>query len=506
MPDVENGAAGNGGAAQLGGSGGAFSGAPTIGGGGTSTAGASTAGSIGFAGASSGGKQPGQAGEPPYVAGAPNEAGAGGEGPLFEPAIVIWGKRFGSVEVAQHAQAIAVEPDGDFTITGWMFGFVDFGGGALSSPNQASAFLAKFDTDGEPLWSDAYAGSGPQYAKGIDVSDDGALVVVGDFTGGLDFGGGTLQAQGGYDAFVASFEADGSYRYAERFGDQLAANASGVALGAAGEPVVAGHFTGSIDFGGGALAASGSSDPFMVGLQQQGDYAWAMRAGDDGLQRANAVARLPTDDSVIVAGQFAGSLKLGACSSISSQGSDDVWVGWLTGSGECLRAVRFGDDQSQVALAVATAKTFNNAFGVVGELRGTVSFAGESTSAGDGEAGFLALYGVDQSTFTLSEIRLRSLEGTPRAITFDGSDELLVVGDYPGDSGRDVFVSRYDSAGKLFETRRIGGSGDQYAHAVGTDAAGNIYVAGSFEGNMVLSTGTLESAGAEDIFVVKLAP
>ncbi|WP_437503079.1 hypothetical protein [Sorangium sp. So ce1099] len=52
----------------------------------------------------------------------------------------------------------------------------------------------------------------------------------------------------------------------------------------------------------------------------------------------------------------------------------------------------------------------------------------------------------------------------------------------------------------------LGGAGDQAAHDVATDAAGNLYVTGWFEGTVDFGAGPLVSAGYRDVFVLKLDP
>ncbi|HBQ14606.1 MAG TPA: hypothetical protein DEF51_26920, partial [Myxococcales bacterium] len=46
----------------------------------------------------------------------------------------------------------------------------------------------------------------------------GAVYVAGSFTGSVDFGTGTARTAVGLDAFVASFAADGTFRWVETLG------------------------------------------------------------------------------------------------------------------------------------------------------------------------------------------------------------------------------------------------------------------------------------------------
>ncbi|WP_438017697.1 hypothetical protein WMF18_00740 [Sorangium sp. So ce315] len=54
--------------------------------------------------------------------------------------------------------------------------------------------------------------------------------------------------------------------------------------------------------------------------------------------------------------------------------------------------------------------------------------------------------------------------------------------------------------------RGFGGPGTDYASSIASDAAGNYYVIGSFEGTVDFGAGPLTSAGGRDVFLLKLDP
>ncbi|HTN91516.1 MAG TPA: hypothetical protein VL242_47940, partial [Sorangium sp.] len=54
--------------------------------------------------------------------------------------------------------------------------------------------------------------------------------------------------------------------------------------------------------------------------------------------------------------------------------------------------------------------------------------------------------------------------------------------------------------------RGYGGPGDERGAAIASDAAGNLYVTGAFEGTVDFGAGPLTSAGQEDVFLLKLDP
>lgn len=453
-----------------------------------------------------GGKPPGE----PGAAGAP------------EPNVVdaIWGRSFGDSNGLQGAYGMAVEPNGDVTLTGTLAGEVDFGQGPLNSVGHSSVFLAQMDSAGAPRWSAIYGTSAsPQDGLAIAAAADGTLSVVGQFANSIDFGGGALVSGGPGAAFLATFDHDGTYRDAKSFGLDAAAAATGVAVDSTGRPTIAGHFNGGIDLGGGASTTAGGRDVFLASFEATGALRWAEQAGDASSQQANGLARSAWDDSLFVAGQLQGSLKLGACSTITSQGGHDVWLGWLDAFGNCLANKRFGDKQDQQALAVATSKLTGNFVAVAGDFKGVLDIGGAQVRALGIDA-FVALFQADSFNYRLIPIWLRSISGNgaqvARAVTFDSNDNVIIGGIFEGEdtavglhaSGKshDAFVVKYDLAGNRLWSKALGGDDTQSVAAVGADASNNVYVAGAFYETIPLSSGTLKSAGALDIFVAKLAP
>ena len=82
---------------------------------------------------------------------------------------------------------------------------------------------------------------------------NGDAIVAGYFTDTADFGSGPLSSAGGYDIFIARYSAgNGACQWARRFGSTGNEYVQGVAVDGSGDIIVAGYFTGTADFGGGA--------------------------------------------------------------------------------------------------------------------------------------------------------------------------------------------------------------------------------------------------------------
>ncbi len=74
--------------------------------------------------------------------------------------------------------------------------------------------------------------------------------------------------------------------------------------------------------------------------------------------------------------------------------------------------------------------------------------------------------------------------------------------------GYDVFVLKLDTDGNLIWAKNMGGTNNDYGHAIDTDANGNVFITGRFQGTADFDPGAgttnLTSAGGNDIYVLKL--
>lgn len=76
--------------------------------------------------------------------------------------------------------------------------------------------------------------------------------------------------------------------------------------------------------------------------------------------------------------------------------------------------------------------------------------------------------------------------------------------------GGDVFLAKYSPAGVLIWVDHIGAPGGESVNSLARDAAGNLYLAGTFEGNTDFDPGpgvqVLNSSGGSDGYVAKFGP
>ena len=338
------------------------------------------------------------------------------------------------------------------------------------------------------------------------------MLVAGSAHGTVSFGGSDLVSAGGADVVVAQLDADGSHLWSQRFGDASYQAASGIAVDGSDQVLVAGYFQGAMSFGGGVLQSGGGDDIFVAQLDTDGEHLWSQRFGGPSQQYANAIS-IDTAGNVLVTGAFHGAVDFGGDELVSA-GGGDIYVVKLDTDGAHLWSQRFGDAAVQVASAVAVDSADNVL--VTGYFEGAVDFGGGELESMGGRDIFVAKLDPDGSHLWSQRFG-DAAHQRAHAIALDAAGNVLVAGafegvlDLGGDElvcagGDDLFVAKLDPAGAHVWSQGFGDSDLQQAHAIAVDSSANAVVIGSFSGTLNLGGDDLTSAGETDIFAASFAP
>jgi hypothetical protein len=150
---------------------------------------------------------------------------------------------------------------------------------------------------------------------------------------------------------------------------------------------------------------------------------------------------------------------------------------------------------------------------VLGILRGSVNFGGASlTSAGGGDI-YLVRYAAD-GTLSWARRYGGTQNEVPKGIAIDAAGNVVITGFFAGSvnfggatltgTSASGFLAKYSPAGTHVWSRRLTSTSSlDEGTAVGVDGAGNVIVAGGFYGTVNFGGGSLTSAGAEDIALLK---
>ncbi len=284
------------------------------------------------------------------------------------------------------ARGVSVLPDGSSIITGLFDGTATFGATSLISAGSYDIFTAKVNADGSYAWATKGGGSGFDFARGVSVLPDGSSIITGFFSGTATFGATSLISAGSNDSFTAKVNADGTYAWATKGGGTNSDIAFGVSALADGASIITGYFSGTASFGATSLTSTGLDDSFTAKVNADGSYAWAIRGGGTGADRAYGVSALP-DGSSIITGQFAGIATFGATNLISA-GSNDSFTAKVNADGSYAWAIKGGGTGTDAAYGVSALADGSSI--ITGSFSGTASFGATSLISAGSDDTFTA--------------------------------------------------------------------------------------------------------------------
>ncbi len=124
-------------------------------------------------------------------------------------------------------------------------------------------FVIRFDALGQQNWKKIFGTPNTRQEAAGAARDADGIVITGNYLGQIGFGGAVFESQQWTSMFVARLDGDGGHTYSASFptesSDHYAVFGEAVTIGEAG-PIVVGEYFGSVDFGGGALPLTGPDD------------------------------------------------------------------------------------------------------------------------------------------------------------------------------------------------------------------------------------------------------
>jgi len=340
------------------------------------------------------------------------------------------------------------------------------------------AFLVKFDSNGNRLWSTYYGGSGNDqgYAVTTDANGD---VYLGGFTTSINgistlishqpaFGGGT------YDAFIVKFDGTGNRLWGTYYGGTNSSYGQALVTDPLGNLYFGGYTSdtqvGSIATPGAhqIINGGGNYDAYLVMFDSGGNRIWGTYYGGAGSEGVFPPAAVPSTN-VSVALDKAGA----------------VYLGGYTSS----------------AAGIATLGAFQT-FNAGGAFDG---FAAKFTPIGT------RIWGTYFGDANQDEIRSIAVHGDNLYLSgrTASNNNIATVGSYQdfyGGGSYDAFLARFDTSGAQIWSTYYGDAVQEWGLSVTTDFEGNIYQAGrTSSAAFIASPDGFQTTfgGAVDAYVVK---
>jgi hypothetical protein len=389
----------------------------------------------------------------------------------------LWAKRIGGSNTDE-GMAIACDQSGNIYVTGHFQGIVDLDPGPdtadFTSSGNYDIFLIKLNSVGQLIWARQMGGGSIDDPAAIALDANANIYLTGYFSNSADFNPDpvqtfTLTSAGGQDIFISKIDSSGNFIWAGNMGGTSSERGLSVATDISGNVFATGYFSNTADFDPGNnvfnLTSNGSTDIFIVKLDNAGNFVWADGIGRTSGDRGLSIT-VDAAGNVYTTGYFSGTVDFDPSGSTSytmtSTGVNDGFIYKLSNGNTFLWAKAFAASVGAIASGNCI---------ISDPVNGNVYVSGgfnSSVNLDPGVSGFtLIVNGID-----------------------------------------DIFYAGYDSSGSFSWALSVGGSNSDASGTIYQSAAGNIYVSGTFHSSSIaFGTTTLNntvSTGFPEIFIAKL--
>lgn len=236
---------------------------------------------------------------------------------------LAWVKSYGGYS-NDKARAIAVDPAGNIYITGEISTTATFGSITVTSAGGEDIFIAKLDGNGNALWAMSAGSANDEGGKGI-CADATGVYVTGYFSGTASFGASSLTSDNTVaptfaDVFLGKWDPSGNMVWLKQAGGDYDDVAWALALDNTGNTYLTGEFHGYAEFGTYGVTTIGHGEVFVAKYDALGNPQWAKRFGGELTDRGRGISTNGT--SVVITGQYGGTLTHGSYTRVSADSSD----------------------------------------------------------------------------------------------------------------------------------------------------------------------------------------
>lgn len=425
----------------------------------------------------------------------------------------------------EYGNDLSTDASGNIYLTGdFSSSLVTFGSTTLANTAGSSDFfVTKYNSSGNVIWARSAIGTSLDVGRGVCSDPLGNVYVIGDFKSPtLSFGTVTLTNSSNNftsDVFIAKYDSTGILMWAISVGSSNNESGTDIASDTQGNIYITGSFSSnSILLGSHLLFNFNNGNLFLAKLDPSGNVQWAKSS--NGYSVGNKV-KVDNNGNVYITGNFSSSpLTIGSVSitfntPINFQA--DLFLFKFNSSGNAVwgKSVggQNGDAGTDLALNAA-GEIYLTGFSNSPFINiGTTTLTG----LGSGRNAFLAKFDTSGSVLWANGVYGFMWDVISVGISLDSSNNAYVAGwfdsntisfgttTYSNNWGtKTTFIANYNPSGNFSWAHIIDANGINLAGNITIDPAGNAYLVGSFQSNLLtFGNSTLSNSGNSDVFLSK---
>ena len=350
----------------------------------------------------------------------------------------------------EQSRSLGTDAAGNTYIAGFFIEQTNFGLGNVTAygGDGSDIYLAKYGPTGTLLWMKRAGGTEDDFAYDIEVDAAGNSFVIGHFQETATFGTQTVTSAGVYDVFVAKYNTAGDVQWVQRYGGASSDLGYSIALDPSGNLFVSGNYMTTTAFGSVSMTSAGGYDAFIAKLDASGNTLWAKSGGGILNENANQIATDPSGNCMVT-GNFMHTATFDG-QTVTSAGNGDIFVAKYNSTGAIQWLKRAGNFREDAGYGIGTDNLGN-----------------------------IYVSGFYQEPTTYEGIALTN------------------SGFY------DIFLAKYAPTGTIEWVQRAGGALYDNSWGLFVEPAGNVYLAGYFQGTANFGSFAVNSNGAQDIYIAK---
>lgn len=341
---------------------------------------------------------------------------------------------------------IRLDANNNIFILGEFNGSVDFDPSPLisgqTSLGGSDVFLSKYTNSGDYVWHKSFGGTVTDYAKGLELDASGNLLLLGEYSGTVDFDPSvatqSLTSVGYTDVFFLKLNSSGDLIWVKSIGGSDLDYGNDLKISSLGEVFVTGSFKGDFDadpsMGVFSFADSDYENAFMAKFDSNGSFGWAINISGDGYVNSGGLLTFDGQGNVVLCGKFSGIADFDpsvAINNLTSNGPNDAFIAKYSNSGNLVNSYALSGYSSENIRKIIYS---DNEYYLFGDFHGDVDFdlnAGTNIITGSQDL-FMAKYSNTMDLIWVQPILNYGNEFLVSANINTSTDELLLTGVFYG--------------------------------------------------------------------------
>lgn len=343
------------------------------------------------------------------------------------------------------------------------------------------------------------------------VDEEGMVYLTGNFSSSFQLSNHSQELADTNSMFVVKASPDGSIVWMKNISASGYCYSGAVAINKLGEAFVCGNYLGEIQTRDLTLNSGDRKQAFLIKLGQNGEPEWGINLnGSFQCTQMHLTTSLAGD--VYFACSFKGKLVVGE-KVFDSRYYSDIYIAGYDKLGKLVHStILYGADDDIVN---DITETTGGKIVITGSFEKEL-IAGSNKLISNGQKDIL-LVEMDENLCITSAQQFGGVyNDSGRELGFDESGNMVLAGTYTGllefdKSNRiesqgtsDVFLSKFDRDEHCLWSTSFGSQGSDYVSGIGTNTMGDIYLIGTFRGEIRIDDQAISSASfANDVFLVK---